>query len=180
MTGAQEGRFVLVGRVTRPHGVQGEVAVEVVSDAPQRFLPGAELSLLPESRVRRTVEVSSARAHHGQLLVRFVGIDGRDQAAELRGAALEIESARVPPPPAGSYYYYQLVGCQCRDVEAGVIGRVTEVIEDGGGLLLEVSDDERTVLVPFAVDYVKEIDIDRQVIELELPPGLLELCVSPL
>jgi 16S rRNA processing protein RimM len=175
----QHGRFVLVGRVKRPHGVHGEVAVEVVSDAPERFLPGAELSLLAEHSVRRTVEISSSRAHHGQLLVQFVGIEDRDQAAELRGAALEIERSRVPPPPAGSYYYYQLVGCRCRDVEAGVIGRVTEVIEDGGGLLLEVSDDERTTLVPFAADYVKKIDIDRQIIELELPPGLLELCVSP-
>jgi 16S rRNA processing protein RimM len=159
--------------------VQGEVAVEVVSDAPERFLPGATLSLLPEEGARRMVEIASARAHHGLLLVQFVGVDDRDRAAELRGASLEIESDRVPPPPSGSYYYYQLVGCECRDVELGVIGRVTEVIEDGGGLLLQVADDERTVLVPFVDDYITTIDVHRQLIEFELPPGLLELCVSP-
>jgi len=177
--GKRAGGFVLVGHVRRPHGVHGEVAVEVVSDAPERFRPGAALSLLAETGARQTVEIFSSRAHHGQLLVQFVGVDDRDQAAELRGSSLEIESERVPPPPPGSYYYYQLVGCQCRDVEMGVIGRVTEVIEDGGGLLLQVAGDEQAVLIPFVNEYIKNIDMQRQLIEFELPPGLLESCVSP-
>jgi 16S rRNA processing protein RimM len=111
--------------------------------------------------------------------VRFVGVDDRDEAAQLRGASLEIETELVPPSPPGSYYYYQLVGCRCQDRGSGHIGEVAEVIEDGGGLLLSVVTDGCSFLIPFVEDFIKLIDLDERRIEMDLPAGLLELCASP-
>ena len=56
---------------------------------------------------------------------------------------------------------------------------MTEVVEDGGGLLLSLADGERQLLVPFVREFVRAIDIDDRLIELDLPPGLLESCASP-
>ena len=124
------------------------------------------------------MEILSTRPHHSRLLVRFCGVDDRDAANALRGADLEVEAGLVPSAPGGFYYYFELIGCTCRDDKLGPIGQVTEVVEDGGGLLLAVEHAERTVLVPFVKDYVKRIDPVAKLIEFELPAGLLESCAS--
>jgi len=84
----------------------------------------------------------------------------------------------VTPAPAGSYYYFELAGCLCRDTNHGELGRVCEVIEDGGGLLLEVRAGERLLLVPFVEEYVAAVDVAGRRIDLQLPNGLLETCTS--
>jgi 16S rRNA processing protein RimM len=168
---------VAVGRVLRPHGVRGEVAVEVLSDVPGRLAAGSRLLLVREGEPPRPVTVASERPQRAGALVRFQGVEDRDGAAELRGAWLEVDRARVPAPPAGSYYRYQLVGCRCA-VGGEDLGEVTEVVEDGGGLLLVVSDGSRQVPVPFVASFLRAVDVEAGRIELDLPPGLVETCAS--
>ncbi|MDP9121193.1 MAG: ribosome maturation factor RimM [Acidobacteriota bacterium] len=168
---------VAVGRVLRPHGLRGELVVQVLSDVPDRLDPGSVLLLTRQEKLLARLTVASRRAHRSGALVRFEGCDSRDQADELRGAWLEVERARVPEPPAGTYYHYQLVGCRCRDGEAE-LGRVVDLLEDGGGLLLIVSDGQREVPVPFVGRFLRRVDVERGQIDLDLPPGLLEVCAS--
>ncbi len=106
------------------------------------------------------------------------GFDSRDDVEELRGAWLEIERERVPAAPEGAYYFFELVGCTCIDRTRGELGRVENVIEDGGGLLLEVTEGRRSVLIPFVNSYLRRIDVGAGRIELELPEGLLDTCAS--
>lgn len=178
MVTGQRSAFVVVGRVRRAHGVQGEVSVDVTSDVPGRFSRGAILSVAPVGAQRRPLEIAAVRSRSGQMLVKFVGIDDRDQAQQLRGVALEVALEEVPRSPDGAYYYYQLIGCRCIDATAGPLGVVDDVIEDGGGLLLSVAASGGQLLVPFVESYLAKIDVEHKVIELELPDGLLELCVS--
>ena len=86
--------------------------------------------------------------------------------------------AEVPPPPAGLYYHFELVGCRCLDAESGDLGEVTAVIEDGGGVLLEVSGAGRTLPVPFVEAFLESVDVAGKTICLRLPPGLVETCSS--
>lgn len=184
---------VLVGRVLRPHGVQGELLVEPLSDLPERLEAGSELAVTGEDPDRppaprspaaaaspppATVVVAASRPHRGAVLVRFEGIGDRDAAAALRGTWLAVDRASVPPPPEGTWYHFQLVGCRCRDREAGDLGEVVDLIEDGGGVLLMVDDGRRRVPVPFVAELLRRVDPDAGVIEVELPPGLIETCAS--
>lgn len=166
---------VVVARVLRPHGVSGELVVQALGDNPQRLAPGSELLA---AGTGRRLRVTAARAHSGRMLVCFDGIDGRDAAEALRGTVLEVERSRVPALPAGEYYHFELVGCRCRDLAAGELGEVVEVTEDGGGLLLIVDDGRRRVPVPFVRAFLRRVDVERGVIELELPEGLLDTCAS--
>ena len=86
---------LVVGRVLRPHGIRGELAVEVLSDAPDRFSPGAELGAGdPDGQgPLRPVTVTAARLHLGRLLARLEGVEDRDAAEELRGVLLSIPMA---------------------------------------------------------------------------------------
>jgi len=188
---------VLVGRVGRPHGIRGEVVVDVLSDVPGRLDPGS--SLLPadgEGEPLRSgarpgvppqLAVAASRPYQGGALVRFEGFGDRDEAAALTGLYLAVERSRVPPPPEGSFYRYELVGCRCRD-GARELGRVVDVVEDGGGLLLIVEappagaagagEETRRVPIPFVERFVREIDVAAGEIVLELPEGLVEACES--
>lgn len=168
---------VAVGRVLRPHGVRGEVVVEVLSDVPDRLAPGSRLTASWPGKPSREIRVEVHRPHKSGALLLFEGVGDRDRAEELRDALLEIDRSRVPEAPEGTYYWYQLLGCRC-SVDGEELGEVTDLLEDGGGLLLVVSDGERQVPIPFVQSFLKEVDVERGRIELDLPEGLLEACAS--
>ena len=170
--------YVEVGRVRRPHGVHGRLVVQPLSDVEDRFAPGRRLVVVSSDGRRRPVEVADAAPHGRDLLVRLVGFDDRDAAEELRGASLEVSRAETPAAPDGSFYYFELIGCECADRVAGQLGVVDDVLEDGGGLLLEITDGSRTLLVPFVSSYLRSVDVAARRIELDLPEGLIESCAS--
>ena len=168
---------IVVGRILRAHGVKGEVSVLVESDVPGRFAVGSRLTAVA-GRSRRQLEIVAVRRHQRRLLVRFLGVEAREEADSLRGSSLEITADRVPPSAPGSYYFFELVGCRCEARAAGPLGRVVDVIEDGGGLLLEVVSGQKSRLIPFVERFLVAVDIEAQRIELDLPPGLIEICES--
>jgi 16S rRNA processing protein RimM len=165
--------------VRKAHGVRGEVAVAPETDVPDRFAPGGRMVARLRSGEVRTLEVASSRRHGDGWLVRFAGYADRDAAELLRSAVLEVDRSEVPPPPDGSYYYYELSDCLCVDRGAGELGRVTDLVEDGGGLLLELATPGGgRLLVPFVDAYLVSVDVAVGRIELDLPPGLVETCTS--
>jgi 16S rRNA processing protein RimM len=88
-----------------------------------------------------------------------------------------VPRSEVPPAPPGTYYQYELLGCLCSN-EGELLGRVVEVVEDGGGLMLIVAGEGRRVPVPFVQAFLREVDVAAGRIDLALPPGFLEACES--
>jgi 16S rRNA processing protein RimM len=167
---------MVVGRVLRPHGVRGELVVEVLSDAPERFTPGAALGAGdPDSGVPlRPLEVSSARLHQGRMLLRFAGVEERDAAEALRGSLLSIplEAARELAPD--EYWRHQLVGLAVVDAEGKDRGVVSEVLPGAAHDLLQVRrPDGVTVLVP-AVAALVEVQLGAGRLVVQAIPGLLD------
>ena len=169
---------VTVARVRRPHGLRGEVLVETLSDVAGRFVPGGRLQLVTPAGERRQVRVLARHASGAGLRLKLEGCEDREAAETLRGCELEVSREQTPPAPPGSYYYFELLGCSCRDQRRGELGRVAEVVEDGGGLLLRVEREGAEILVPFVAGYIREIDVAGGRIELDLPEGLIEACGS--
>jgi 16S rRNA processing protein RimM len=170
--------FITVGRVRKPHGIRGEVTVDVLSDVEKRFAPRAIMDLVLSNGSRRTAVMSSVRGKSEGPIIHFEGCDSRDQAEELRGAVLQIDSSSVPKAPEGTFYFFELIGCACIDEVGGRLGRVEMVLDDGGGLLLEIVGESSTMLVPFVEAYLREVDTVERRIALQLPEGLIETCTS--
>lgn len=165
----------------RPHGIRGEAVVESLSDNPTRFRPGSRLGVsAPERRgePHDQLDVSTVRPHKGRLLIVFEGISEREQVDALRGHWLEVPRDEVPSSQEGSFYFFDLVGCRCLDRAEGELGDVTQVIEDGGGYLLEIVGSRGQILVPFVNAYLLKVDVEGGVIEVDLPEGLVEACIS--
>lgn len=178
-----------MGRIRRPHGVQGEVMVESMTDVEDRFAAGSRMRGVVGAAEGQDAVVDltvvDSRRHSGALRVSFEELSGREDAETLRGAWLVVDRSIVEPPPAGGHYFFELIGCSCHDQELGYIGEVVNVLEDGGGYLLVVrpkapgdSPHEEEILIPFVDPLLVEVDTERQRIDTRLPPGMVEICTS--
>jgi 16S rRNA processing protein RimM len=127
---------LVVGRVTRPHGVRGEVSVEVRTDDPDlRFAVGRVMATDPAAAGPLTVE--AVRWHSGRLLIRFAGIGDRNQAEELRGTWLTLDSAEVGPTgDPDEFHDHELIGLAVVTTLGEPVGRVMDVRHFGQDLLV--------------------------------------------
>ena len=163
---------LVVGRILRPHGVRGEVSVEVRTDEPGlRFAAGTVLATDPAEAGPLAVE--SARWHSGRLLITFAGISDRDRADGLRGTWLTLDSAEAgSPEDPDEFGDYELIGLDVVTVSGEPVGRVADVQHHGQDLLVV---EPGGVLVPFVVAIVPEVDVAAGRLVIDPPPGLLEL-----
>lgn len=127
---------LVVGRVTRPHGVRGEVSVEVRTDDPDlRFAVGRVMATDPVAAGPLTVE--SVRWHSGRLLIRFAGVADRNQAEELRGTWLTLDSAEVGSTgDPDEFHDHELIGLAVVTTLGEPVGRVADVRHFGQDLLV--------------------------------------------
>ena len=127
---------LVVGRVTRPHGVRGEVSVEVRTDDPDlRFAVGRVMATDPAAVGPLIVE--SVRWHSGRLLIQFAGIADRNQAEELRGTWLTLDSAEVGSTgDPDEFHDHELIGLAVVTTLGEPVGRVTDVRHFGQDLLV--------------------------------------------
>jgi len=170
---------LVVGRVGRPHGIRGELTVQVHTDDPDlRFAAGSVLATEPAARGPLTV--ASSRWHSGRLLVRFDGYADRDSAEDLRGTLLVMDSAEVAPAGRDEFHDYQLIGLSVRTVAGEPVGVVTDVLHQGQDLLViqppaAPRPDSGQILVPFVAAIVPEVDVQAGHLVIDPPPGLLDL-----
>ncbi|MGO9217582.1 MAG: ribosome maturation factor RimM [Streptosporangiaceae bacterium] len=127
---------LVVGRITRPHGVRGEVSVEVRTDEPdRRFAVGRVLATDPVAAGPLTIE--SARWHSGRLLIQFAGVTDRNGADDLRGIWLTLDSAEAgPSDDPDEFHDAELIGLAVVTTSGEPVGRVTDVRHFGQDLLV--------------------------------------------
>ena len=184
---APDDTSLLVGVIVRPHGLRGELVVDVRTDSPEeRFAAGAALTArrpggsrgpadLPPPPPALTVE--SARSHSGRLLVRFAEAPDRTAAEGLRGVHLLVDAATLPPTgDPDEFHVHELEGLRAQLADGTVVGTVREVVHGPGGELLVVSrPDLPDALVPFVTAIVPTVDLDGGRVVLDPPEGLLDL-----
>ena len=161
--------FIAVGRITRAHGVRGEVAVLPLSEVESRFEPGSRLTV---EGLDRAVTVSSVRPHHHRLLVSFEGVTDRTTAEGLSGRYLLISSSEAGILPEGQFWPHQLVGCEVVTEEGRSLGRVREVMHTVANDVWAADGPDGEVLVPALKDLVQEVDLPGRRVVVRDVPGL--------
>lgn len=169
---------LVVGRVVRPHGIHGEVLVQVLSDAPERFSPGAKLAAGdpedPPATGLLDLEIVAGRLHQGRMLLRLAGYKDRDAVERLRGLLLSIPFEEARPLEDDEFWPHQLVGLQVVDQEGRHRGVVAEVLPGAAQDLLAVRrPDGGTALVPAAAALVT-VELEARRVVVQALPGLLE------
>lgn len=167
-------QWLAVGRVSKPHGVHGELAVEVVTDFPERLQPGIEVGLGPEAPTSLR-HVHTVRWHKNAWLVGFVGVLSREEAEELRGWWLFLPALDRAALPPTFYYEHELVGCTCCLPDGRTLGTVDSLLPGGAQALLAVrTEHDVEVLVPFVSPIVVRVDATARRIVLDPPDGLFD------
>lgn len=165
--------YLVVGFLRRPHGLRGELLMDLHTDAPERLRPGKTLHV----GEAREVRVIASRRMHGQaLLIAFEGVEDVDQAGRFRNQWAYVSNQELPPLPQGEYYHYQLVGLQVVDDDAGQpLGELKEVLETGANDVYVVTrPDGRELLLPAIPAVVLHISLEERKMRVHLLPGLVE------
>jgi 16S rRNA processing protein RimM len=165
---------VLVGEVARPHGIKGEVAVNVFSDDPGRFDAGSLLWVGTGPEVARPARVVRSRMHQGRVILLLEETRDRNMAEELRGAMLFAAPGATPGPlEEDAYWEHELVGLEVRDPGGAVLGSLTQVLSRPEQDLWEMEGPSGTVLIPATKAIVRSVDLAAGVVVVDLPPGLI-------
>jgi 16S rRNA processing protein RimM len=165
---------LVVGRIGRPHGVRGDVTVEVRTDDPElRLAVGTSIATDPPERGPLLIE--GRRWHKGALLITFAGVSSRDAAEELRGTMLVIDSADVAPiDDPDEFHDHELTGLQVVTTGGEPVGEVADVLHHGQDLLVvRRPGGQDDALIPFVKALVPEVDVQGGKLVVDPPEGLL-------
>jgi 16S rRNA processing protein RimM len=163
MTGAARAfaDMVAIGRLVKPQGRRGEIAVESFSDRPERF-PSLRTAYVPgPDGTARPVTVTSCWPHKGRFVLKLEGVDSIDDAELYRGMELRIGEEELAPLPAGSYYHHQLRGLSVFDTEGALVGEVVDLLTNAGDApVLVIHGASGETLIPLADAFVKSVDLE--------------------
>ena len=165
--------LLVVARIGRPHGVQGEVTVEVRTDSPEdRFFPGAILQTDPAKFGPLTVD--TVRDHNGTLLLKFQEIKDRNGIELLKNVLLLADVDTESESGDDEFHIQQILGCIAEFENGKKLGPVVDVIHLPGQDLLAIDNEGREVLIPFVKEIVPTVDIKSKKIVVVEKEGLLE------
>ncbi|MFO8078777.1 MAG: ribosome maturation factor RimM [Armatimonadota bacterium] len=168
---APDPNYIELASVVKPHGLSGEVWVDLNTDFPERLPDWPALEIVGRG--------GPARAHveyvkgivGGRCIVKLEGVEDRDQAEAIRNQILRIERPEIPPPPEGAYYDFQIIGLKAVTTDGRELGHVEEILRTGANDVYEL---DTGVLIPAVENIVKEIDLDEGRILIEPMEGLLD------
>ena len=165
--------FVSVGRVKDAHGLKGELFITLKAGEASWLKKLKELRLLGPNGDLQTFAIKSARAHKNGIIVLSPGITDRNQAEALKGFSLEIPSDFLVSRKGEQIYLIEIQNFKLSVLGRGEVGTITGFSSNGAQDLLVVETSSGEFEVPFVDAFVKGIDYEAQIVEMELPEGLL-------
>ena len=172
---------VLIGRVGSPVGIKGEVRITLYAQDSTNLKEGKVLLL---ERAGKTINaaIRKLRYQKDRPVVKLEGVDDRNVAEEIRGMDVSIYASDLEELPEGEHYVRDLIGCRVVDIARSAagegraeIGVLADVIQNTAQSILDVETPEgKRVLIPAVDAFLRNIDEEAGIIEVELIPGFLD------
>jgi 16S rRNA processing protein RimM len=171
---AGEPVFIVVGRLRRPHGIAGEMILEIWSDFPERLRPGKRVYAGEERQPLHILRLRPYAEHENMFLITFQECQDREQTDKLRNALVYVRADEIPPLPEGEYYHHQIVGLRVITDDGRFLGRVSEIIETAAHDVFVVrTQDGAEVLLPVVDEVILEINLASGEMRVHLLQGLI-------
>ncbi len=166
--------FIALGRISRPHGIKGEVQVYPYS-GPESIAGLREIHLRLKSSSLITCKVLRSRIKGPKAVIMSLdGITDRDKAEELRETEILVPR-RSLTKSEGEYFWYELEGLEVVTQDGRSLGVIRQIIETGANDVIVVQGPAGEVLLPVIEEVIKQVDIKRKICTVEPLPGLLEI-----
>jgi 16S rRNA processing protein RimM len=165
--------LLLVGQITVPHGVRGQLKFHAITSRPEHLEQIKTIFVGDELVEYRLVR---AAVHKGsQMIMTLEGVDTREGAEAMRGLEVYIPQTEAAPLDKDEYYLHDLPGLNVQTVDGTPLGVVKEIIETGANEVLVITRPEGgEALIPMIREVVKQLDVAGGLIVVEPIPGLLE------
>jgi 16S rRNA processing protein RimM len=161
--------YLVIGQVTGPRGLSGELKVRIETDDPERFFV-LEWAYLGDERRRMRVE--SVRLFKGVALLRLEGVADRTAAEAFRGQYVQVIAGDALPLAEGEYYFHQIEGLRVRSDTGEELGRVHEILATGANDVYVVRGSEGELLLPAIKEVILDVDLEQGIMTVHLLEGL--------
>lgn len=167
-----ESIYLAIGFLRRPHGVKGEVIMDLHTDFPDRIKAGRKVYVGDK---HEAATLGSVRPHGNGILVRIRGIDTPEAAGRFRNQWVYVKATEVPQLPEGQHYKYELIGLQVVEDTGNALGELIEILETGANDVYIVKNEAgKEVLIPAIPSVILETDMEARVMKVHLLDGLIE------
>lgn len=165
--------LVVIGQITRPHGLKGEVKVMPMTDFPERFKAHSRFFIRTQES-GEWKELSRFSWLGPFALMKFKGIESREDAEILRNGTVEIPSKFCHALPAGEFYISELIGLKVRTVSGETVGILEDVMQQSAQDVFVICKENREILIPAVREFIKIIDTEEGEIVIDPIEGLLD------
>lgn len=170
-TPSEKSPYLVIGKLRRPHGVRGEMLMDVITDFPERLNPGVSVFVGPQ---HLPLQIRSRRWHRSELLIAFEGYHTPEAVGVLRNLYVHVRADDRPSLPEGEYYHHQLLGMKVISDQGKTLGVLGEIIDTGANDVFVVHSLEfGEILLPYTDEVVININLERNEMHVRLLPGLL-------
>jgi len=175
------GPLTTIGKILAPFGVKGALKVYPYSDFLERCTLLREV-MVERKGIHEHHRVTEARVHKNIWVIKLEDTNSREEAAMLTGSLIKIPARERLALPEGSYYFDEIIGLTALSVTGEKLGTVREIIKAGANDVYVVEQEKgltatgrsREILVPATRNVVKEINLQKGYMLLDLPPGLID------
>jgi 16S rRNA processing protein RimM len=155
---------ILMGVVTRAHGIRGDVAVKWFGEDVAAV---SSYKMFQDEQGTQEYRVTRTRPLNGDTFVaHFSGVDSRTDAEAMRGTSLFIDRTLFPQIEGDEFYLVDLIGLKVIDDNRQPFGHVSEIHNFGAGDVIEIApaDGSASIMVPFTHDFVPEIESGQYIV----------------
>lgn len=184
---------IVLGEIVKPHGVRGAVKVRSYADSPESFLKMKKITILPGnckkkdtndvnislSNTENSFIVEKAGGMGGKVILKFRGLDSREDAEALVGSVITVVREDLPETEEGEYYWEDLIGMEVYDISGKYLGIIKSILQTGSndvyvveGAGAKTDKDKGEILIPGTYDAVREIDVagKKMIVEPDFGP----------
>ena len=172
VSGSPDGEpvYLTVGFLRRPHGLQGEMIMDLHTDFPERMNRGRKLFV---GENYQPITLTSVRPYSSALLVKFKGVETPEEAGKFRNQWVYVQTKDAPPLPEGQIYQHELFGFQVVDEHENLLGELVEILETGANDVYIVRNEAgKEILLPAIPSVILELDPVRRLMRVHLLEGL--------
>jgi 16S rRNA processing protein RimM len=164
--------WIEAGAIVRPHGLRGEVVVDLKSDLLELVVEGMEVRVTTRKGEAQSLAVEEARGHQGRLIVKFADIDSREDAESVRAWTIWMTRDQVGSLEEDRWFVQDIIGLEVFTRDGEHLGAIVEVMHMPANDVYVVRGGGEEILLPAIEDVVQEVDIEAGRMLVQLIEGL--------
>ncbi|MCC7431706.1 16S rRNA processing protein RimM [bacterium] len=175
MSNSEKTELITIGKVSKAHGIKGEIKIIPLTTYPERFNDLEKVFVEFENEVVKEFKIEKVRVSTEAIFLKFEGINDRNEAEKFSKAYISIVENDLVSLEEGEFFVFEIIGLSVETVEKEFLGVVTDVmaVGDCDVYVVERESDNKEFLIPATKEFVVSIDFEAEKITIKPIPGLL-------